>query len=338
MARPAASSIVRYAIPLKVWLQRFTVVTFVVLAFGMMLLGKADTRFMERLRVSVIDLLSPIVDAVSEPAQSVGAFMDSLTELAVLRDENARLREENTRLLEWERAARTLQAQNQALRALTNFVDVPAARQLSTRVVSDSSGVYVRSMLLSSGVLDGVAKGQAVMTGAGLVGRVIEVGQRAARVLLITDLNSRIPVRLERTRVRAILLGDNTDFPLLQYLPSTDVVAPGDRVVTSGDAGVFPPGLAVGEIVAVADGIVRVQPFVDWDRVEFVRVLEFALPSVLEDFQDGADTEAEPDTVVGPAAEAHGDGAAAVPMRVPERTPAPAVAPINATLPTASVH
>lgn len=294
MARTPASSIARYAIPLKVWLQRFAFMTFVVLAFGVMLLGKADSRFMERARVAVSDLLSPIIDVASEPAQTVSDFMDTLTELAVLREENARLREENGRLLEWERVARTVQAQNQALRSLTNFVDVPAAGQIAARVIGDSSGIYVRSLLLAAGTQDGVAKGQAVTTGEGLVGRVIEAGLHASRVLLITDLNSRIPVRLERTRVRAILLGDNTDRPVLQYLPSSDVVAPGDRIVTSGDAGVFPPGLAVGEIIAVTDGVVRIQPYVDWNRLEFVRVADFALPDILDQFRNGEMSEGEP--------------------------------------------
>ncbi|MEZ5667132.1 MAG: rod shape-determining protein MreC [Alphaproteobacteria bacterium] len=300
MARPPASTIVRYAIPLKVLLQRFALATTVLLAFGLMLLAKADSRFMERVRVAVADMMSPIVDAASEPAQSVSDFMDSLTELAVLREENARLREENARLLEWERAARAMQAQNHALRALTNFVDVPAAAQIAARVIGDSSGVYVRSLLVAVGSVDGVAKGQAVMTGEGLVGRITEVGQRAARVLLITDLNSRIPVRVERTRGRAILLGDNTDLPLLQYLPSADSVAPGDRVVTSGDAGVFPPGLAVGEVVAVTDGTVRVQPFVDWDRLELVRVVDFALPGLIDDFHNDGEMADQP---AGPEAD-----------------------------------
>ena len=308
MARTPASSIVRYAIPLKVWLQRFAVMTFVMLAFGIMLLGKADSRFMERARVAVSDLLSPIVDVASEPAQTVSDFMDTLTELAVLREENARLREENARLLEWERVARTMQSQNQALRSLTSFVDVPAAHQVATRVIGDSSGVYVRSVLIAAGTNDGVAKGQAVLTGDGLVGRVVEVGQRAARVLLITDLNSRIPVRLERTRVRAILLGDNTDRPLLEYLPNTDVVAPGDRIVTSGDAGVFPPGLAIGEIIAVTDGVVRVQPYVDWNRLEIVRVADYALPGLLDEFHESL---SEPEGIAaGPQLPATASGSA----------------------------
>jgi rod shape-determining protein MreC len=306
MARNPASSIARYAIPLKVWLQRFAVMTFVMLAFGIMLLGKADSRFMERARVAVSDLLSPIVDVASEPAQTVSDFMDTLTELAVLREENARLRQENARLLEWERAARTLQSQNAALRSLTNFVDVPAASEIAARVIGDASGVYVRSLLLAAGADNGVAKGQAVITGEGLVGRVIEAGQQVSRVLLITDLNSRIPVRLERTRVRAILVGDNTDRPLLEYLPGSDVVAPGDRVVTSGDAGVFPPGLAVGEVVVVTDGSVRVQPFVDWNQLEFVRVADFALPGMLEQFAAGAEAVEAP----GPGLPAAANGPA----------------------------
>ncbi len=277
-------TLAKVALPVKVWLQRFAVVSFVTLALGVMLLGKVNTSLVESARVSVTDAFAPILDVAAEPAQGVADFMEGLTELAVLREENQRLREENQRLLEWERTARALEAQNQALRELTSFLDVPAASQIAARIITDGGGVYVRSLLIAAGTAQGVAKGQAVVTGAGLVGRISEVGQRAARVLLVTDLNSRIPVRIERTRDRAILVGDNTDRPLLQYLRTSEEVAPGDRIVTSGDAGVFPSGIAVGEVVAVTDGIIRVQPFIDWDRLEYVRVLDYALPEVLEQF------------------------------------------------------
>ena len=93
------------------------------------------------------------------------------------------------------------------------------------------------------------------MTGDGLVGRVAELGDHAARILLLTDLNSRVPVVIEETRERAILSGDNTERPALAYLPPDARVSSGQRVVTSGSGGVLPAGLPIGTVTVGRDGV-----------------------------------------------------------------------------------
>ena len=100
----------------------------------------------------------------------------------------------------------------------------------------------MESLILNAGAREGVRKGSPVVTGDGLVGRIAGVGYRSARVLLITDLNSRIPVLVEPTGMRAILAGDNSDRPRLIRLPPGATVSPGERVSTSGRAGAFPAG------------------------------------------------------------------------------------------------
>ena len=104
--------------------------------------------------------------------------------------------------------------------------------------------------------------------------RVSEVGENTSRILLVTDLNSRIPVRLEAGRDNGMLAGDNTDRPSLIYMPPTARMVVGDRIVTSGDGAVFPPGLAVGTVLAAEDGVIRVQPLVNWNRLEYVRIID----------------------------------------------------------------
>jgi len=126
-----------------------------------------------------------------------------------------------------------------------------------------------------------VRKGDAALSGKGLLGRVAEVGERAARVLLINDLNSRIPVVIERSRERAILAGDNSVTPRLLYLPITTTVQVGDRVVTSGHGGAFPVGLPVGVVTAISDDGVRVLPFADATNIEYVRLMDFGLDGIL---------------------------------------------------------
>jgi rod shape-determining protein MreC len=127
------------------------------------------------------------------------------------------------------------------------------------------------------------------LTGDGLAGRIAEVGRRSARVLLLTDINSRVPVLVERTRDRAILAGDNSNHPQLLYLKPRAELRVGDRVVTSGDGGVFPAGLPVGVVDSIEDGVVGIAPFVDWDRMEYLRIVDYALGGILTDEPATAD-------------------------------------------------
>ena len=111
------------------------------------------------------------------------------------------------------------------------------------------------------------------MDGLGLVGRISGVGQRISRVVLLTDPSSRLPVTIQPTGERALLTGDNTPLPLLEFIESGDNVRPGDRVVSSGDGGVFPAGLLVGQVVQGGDGRMRLRMAADYERLEFLRVL-----------------------------------------------------------------
>jgi len=276
----------RLAAPLKVLAQRFAFLFLVLSAFALMLLGKADTVLVERVSATVVDVVAPIMDVLSRPVSTINETIDRVRELVALREENERLRRENARLMAWQEAAQRLARQNTALQELLDFVPDPRAGFIAARVIGDSSDAFVRSMLINAGSRNGVAKGQAVVAGEGLVGRVVSVGSRSARLLLISDINSRVPVLVEPARHRAILAGDNSEMPRLAFLASTATVNPGDRIITSGHGGMFPPGLPIGEVATVGDGGIRIRPFVDLGRLEFVRVVDYA--GISADIPDNA--------------------------------------------------
>lgn len=271
----------RVSAPIRNLAHRFTYIGLVAAAFALMLLGKADVLLVERFRAQVTDAFAPILDVVSKPVDSVNEIIKRAEELADIRKENAALRLDNERLLQWQGVARVLEGENKALRELLNFVPGPRASFISARVIADSGGAFAHSLLVNVGSRDGITNGQAVVTGDGLVGRVAGFGARATRILLITDLNSRIPVLVEATRTRAILAGNNTDRPHLIHLPPGVAVSPGDRIVTSGDGGVFPAGLQVGVIDSVGEAGISMQPFVRRDRIEYVRLINFGLKGVI---------------------------------------------------------
>lgn len=257
--------------------QRSMFILLVLSAFGLMLLGKADTVLIERARTMVADGIAPIMEALSRPAATVADFVRNTRELVDLREQNARLREENARLLKWQSVALNLESENDRLKDLLRFVPEPGVRSITARVIADSGAAYVHSLLLNAGAADGVAKGQAVVAGSGLVGRITEVGRRAARVLLITDINSRIPVFVGDRRLRAMLVGVNRDRARLIYLNGPGQPTPGGRVITSGHAGAFPPGIPVGVVAAVDDSGIVVEPHVQRHRLEYVRVIDYRL-------------------------------------------------------------
>jgi rod shape-determining protein MreC len=280
---------VTLAVAARNWSQRFAFVLLIVLAFGIMLIGKADTIVVSRARAVVLDMLAPVMNAASRPIASAKDVASQVQKLMSLKDENARLQRENQTLLEWQTVGRELQSQNAALRDLLKFTPDPRATYVTAPVIADTSSSYVRSLVVLAGSGDGLVKGQAAITGAGLAGRVLEVGQRASRVLLLTDISARVPVIVERTRDQAVLAGNNSENPELRYLPRDVDIKIGDRIVTSGVGGNFPAGLPVGEVIRANDGRIFVQLYAQLDRMEYLRLVNYSLPGIL--MQDlGVDT------------------------------------------------
>jgi len=276
---------------LRLLAQRFAFVALVLASFLLMLMGKADTLLIERVRSVVQDTAAPVLDVLSRPAAAVAQLVNSVREIARIRADNVRLKAENEHLLQWQTVARRLDDENRALRAQLNYVPEPPISFITARVVGDTGGAFVDSMLVDAGSRDGVKKGEAVFAGEAMVGRVAEVGLRVSRVLLLTDINSHLPVMLENSHAKAILSGENSDRPRLNYLSPSAIVQPGDRVVTSGDGGAFPPGLPIGLVSSVQEGVARVEPFVHRYQLEYVEVVNYGLPGILDgDNGDGGDS------------------------------------------------
>jgi rod shape-determining protein MreC len=262
-------------------IERTSLTLLVLISAAMIVVGKADQVAFQSLRNSVMDGAAPALDMLSRPAAALDAAADRLRGFIAVHRDNVRLTEENERLLGWQQVALRLSAENAELRDLAKLVSEPAISFVTARVIADSGGAYTRSVMVNAGRDNGVARGQAVMTGEGLVGRVAEVGSRAARILLITDLNSRVPVVVDGTRQRAILAGDNSARPSLRYVDAGGTMRIGDRIVTSGQGGVFPPGLPVGVVVSLDSEAVRVEPYAALSRVDYLRLVDYGLADSL---------------------------------------------------------
>jgi rod shape-determining protein MreC len=269
------------AAPPRAFGDRFASVILTLAAIALIVMGRVDPTMVDRVRSETADFVAPVLTVIQQPLASVRDTLGITQGLFDLAKENARLREENDRLKKWQSTALGLEAQSQVLRGLLNVPNTAPPILRTEPIIAEPGGLYVRSILVGGGAHDGLGKGQAAMSGPGLVGRVTEIGAWSARVLLITDLNSRIPVILEGTRTHAILAGDNSSHPYLMYLPKAATVSPGDRLVTAGHDGVFPTGLAVGRVSSIENGEIRVEPIADLDRLEYVELVDNVAQSAL---------------------------------------------------------
>ena len=272
--------------------QRFAFLFLLIAAGGVLLIGKADPKIFDRARMVVTDTFAPVLDAVSRPIATGAAIVDEVEYLVNLREQNVTLRAENARLIQWHTVARNLAAENERLRGLLQFVPDSATQFISARVIADSGGTFVRSMLVNAGRRDGVRNGLPVVVGEGLIGRIVDVGDRVSRLLLIDDLNSRIPVAVGPDRERAVLAGDNSLRPKLIYLAANAQIAKGARIVTSGQGGVFPPGIPVGVVSSIDANGVRAESFIATSEFEYVRIVDYGQAGVLDsNRRNGADRE-----------------------------------------------
>lgn len=225
-------------------------------------------------RIATADAASPALAMIGTPFRMVGDTFGEITGLTQIRAENARLKAENDQLKEWYQTAMLLRAENQSLKDLLNVLPEPDQSYITTHVIGDSGSSFVRTLLIEAGTADGIQEGQAVMGGQGMIGRIIEVGDRASRILLLTDINSHVPVVIEGANQRAILAGNNDLAPSLTHLPQDTMISKGLRIVTSGTGGQFPAGLPIGEISSIRNGNIEVRLFTDAESAGYVQVVE----------------------------------------------------------------
>lgn len=225
-------------------------------------------------RRTATDIAAPVMTIIGAPFRVIGDAVEGVTGLTQIKAENARLLSENAQLKEWYQTAMLLRAENQSLKDLLNVIPEPDQSYITTRVIADSGSSFVKSLLIEAGTEDGVKEGQAVLGGQGMIGRVIEVGNRASRVLLLSDINSHIPVVIEDANQRAILAGTNDSYLTLMHLPREFLAKQGQRIVTSGNDGLFPSGLPIGEVAEVKDGVPLVRMFSDPYAAGYVQIVE----------------------------------------------------------------
>ncbi|SMX27162.1 Cell shape-determining protein MreC [Pelagimonas phthalicica] len=276
------------------------------------LVWRIDSPRVERFRAQVVDTVVPNMDWAMAPVTATAQLFRDFQSYQSIHEQNQELRRELRQMTAWKEAALQLEQENARLRDLNNVRLDPRLTFITGVVLADSGSPFRQSVLINVGSRDGIVDGWATMDGIGLVGRIAGVGANTSRVILLTDTSSRIPVEIQPSGQRALVAGDNTAAPPIDFLENPDQVRPGDRIVTTGDGDVFPPGLLVGQVAQDPGGRLRARLAADYERLEFLRVLRdhgarrVTVPSGLILPENLPDSEAPAPAL--PGSEGEGDG------------------------------
>lgn len=254
-------------------LKRILLAILILCLFGVFLVWRIDSPRVERFRAQVIDGIVPNLEWMMAPVTGAVNLVRDFQSYQRLAEQNRELRSELRQMQAWKEAALQLEQENARLLDLNNVRLDARLTYVTGVVLADSGSPFRQSVLLNVGARDGIVDGWATMDGIGLVGRISGVGQNTARVILLTDPSSAVPATVQPSGQTVLINGDNTVAPLIEFVESPDLIRPGDRVISSGDGGVFPAGLLIGQVAEDRSGRLRVRLAADYERLEFLRVL-----------------------------------------------------------------
>ncbi len=254
-------------------IRRLLVWLVVLLLIAVFVLWRIDNPRVERFRAIIIDAIIPNMNWAIAPVTTAANLLSDFNTYADVLKQNQELLRELQRMRSWKEAAIQLEQENARLLELNNLKINPKFTFVSGIVIADSGSPFSQSVLLNIGERDGIVDGWPAMDGLGLVGRIAGIGSTSSRVILLTDVSSRIPVIVQPSGQEALVSGDNTLNPSVEFLKDMSLVKPGDRIVTSGRGGTLPPELLVGQLVIDPNKRLRVKLAADYERLKFVRVL-----------------------------------------------------------------
>ena len=257
---------------LKVFFQRFFI--FLLFVFSIFAIDEATVRF-----------TGPIMQIVEFPSRIMHRIYTYFYDIGHIYIDNRELREENKQMLILQNKVRTLETENQLLSRLLNYVPPAEASFISAKIIAESNDSFTHMLLVYVGD-EPVRKGQVVLGEESVIGRIDAVSGKYAKIILVTDMNSKIPVVSERTRARGILSGNNTAYPSLIFTRSTADIQEGDVIITSGVGGMFPAGLPIGFVSSIKGGDIRVETMADISRIEYVRIVDYGLSSNADGWEE----------------------------------------------------
>ena len=251
--------------------QKFSLLALVILSIIFIFVETIDTKPLNFFRSFLKDIIYRGSLVVSVPSKGLGNLTDYVKEHANLYSNYSELKKENDKLKNNISKTDFLELENTQLRKLIEEQVTSNSNLVSARVMLDKQSPYLNSFIINIGGNKNIKNGMEVLDGKNFIGRIVDVNFFSSRVLLVSDLNSKISVITEPSAYHAILSGHGKSEPSLEYLPEKHTIPDGDKVYTSGKGGIFSPGIPVGE-VAIENDLITVLLFSNLSQITFVNI------------------------------------------------------------------
>lgn len=260
---------------------KFIILILFLATFVFIILSKTNNPIVDKINTVGLNIVGPVMYVLEFPARVIHRAYTYVYDISRVYADNQALREENEQMLYLQNKVHTLEVENRLLSKLLNYSPPMDAKYISAKIIAELGDDFTHTLIIYVGDAK-VKKGQVVLASESVIGRIDGVGGKYAKVILLNDISSKIPVAIERTRARGILSGNNTRFPQLIFTKSTADIQEGDLVVTSGVGGIFPADLPIGFVNSIKGSDINIETISDLDRVEYVRVIDYGL--LAEDF------------------------------------------------------
>ena len=251
--------------------QRFSLLALLVLSVILLFIETIETKPLNYVRSFIKDIIYRGALITSVPSRGFSNITDSFREHINLYSNYSQLKKENDKLRNNISKTDFLELENTQLRKLIEEQVTSSSNLVSARVMLDKQSPFLNSFIINIGSNKGIKNGMAVLDGKNFIGRIVDVNFFSSRVLLVSDLNSKIPVLIEPSAHHAILSGHGKNKPTLEYLPKKHTIQDGDKVYTSGKEGIFSPGIPIGE-AKVENNLITVLLFSDLNQITFVNI------------------------------------------------------------------
>lgn len=258
--------------PRKGYRVPFIVVTLFVFMVSIALLTMTSPQSFVSIRAFFADNYAGIVKGYDALALRSKGVLLGLTNFMQREDDIAKLKAENYELMKWRHIAMKLYAENDSLKKHLQFVPEGRHDFITARCLTLSQDAY-KVATLNVGMDNHVQPGNAVLGKKGLIGRVIEVTDKTAKVLLLHDPLSKVPVKVEGKEISALVSGDYAGGLKLLYVAHDSSLTVGDRLITSNEGHIFPTNFVVGSVKSIVGDEISVTPFENLNAMDFVTVL-----------------------------------------------------------------
>ena len=264
--------LIRSALLKKGTRQRFSLIVLIICSFILIYIDTFEAKPLSYVRSVLKDTIYRGSAVVSLPSNGLRQITGGVKEHLELFDKYKKLEKENNELKEKIIDPDYLLFENELLKKLIQDQVYSSSYLVSARVLLDKQSPYLNSFIINSGSNKNIKNGMAVLDGKNFVGRTVDVNFFSSRILLVTDLNSKIPVIIEPSGHHAILSGTGTKEPVLDFLPKEHTIKLGNKVYTSGKAGIFSPGIPIGEVNKIDNKEISISLFTDISQITFINV------------------------------------------------------------------